>query len=304
MAGSAADVDPTVESTAEKEDRNFRDLPPEVWLEVEGAPPGDIPALPSNFMTLAEARESGEIDPDVLDTVESKVWHSVVKVVVPAKRNADGKLTRKSGTGFVVNAPGWTKHVLTNYHVLEKYRGDLKNYQRTPPISINFFFDTADEAGVEIRDVTGIEYFSLSSDKDDGDFAMLSVDNIPQRAGAIPLSTSGKRKRERFQLQSGIIVSHPRGRHKRVTRVQFTSGGGDFVQNYSRDGTRKGSSGSPVIIDNPSFAGVAYFLHRHSGGGIDVPEILRIISQHRKAKSIQQEQSKQLQHKVKEMCGD
>ena len=312
MASSAA---ATPNSTTEK--RDFRDLPPaEVLLEVEGGPHrGDD--LPANFMTLDEARTSGCFDQEVLEKL-SEVWSSVVQVVVPATTTENGISVPAigRGTGFVTFGPGHSKQVLTNYHVLEDYQGDLSNYQCQPAISVRFFFDTPDQAGVKTHDVISINYFSVDSgvveivDKDNCDFALLSIENIPPNVNGITLSPSGKHKLEVLQsrlglpMNQGIVIGHPQGSYKRISTVDLQSSSDDFVQMYTTEGTQRGSSGSPVVINCGSSADVAYFLHRHTGGGINAKQITDIIRRDPKTEPVMEKVGKQFQHKVNEMFGN
>ena len=60
-------------------------------------------------------------------------------------------------------------------------------------------------------------------------------------------------------IHQGIIVGYPLGEHKRISIVNFTLDGDDneeddddAIRAHSKDGTRRGSSGSPVMIRKSS----------------------------------------------------
>ena len=94
-----------------------------------------------------------------------------------------------------------------------------------------------------------------------------------ERRGEIP---------QGMNLQQGIIVGHPGGGPKCISIVQFKPGDfGDLEQHYPQQGTRQGSSSSPVLVDarlDVLSPRNVYALHYHAGAGINIRHVIDTIS--------------------------
>ena len=261
-------------------------------------PAGPAP-LGKNFMTLEEAKN--ELEPNVWDDIaESKVWDSVVQIVVPKE---NGK--RGYGTGCVFQALS-SKYVLTNHHVVREHS------KGKGPILVKFFYNSPTSPGEKCEVDEDIKYYSRCPDEKQGDksdeeyydFAVLGVKNMPQNIKPITLMACEGRHKSLFSsvftkackdlginLGQGLIVGHPQGEHKRISIVDFVvrdddEGCDDVIREYSKEGTRPGSSGSPVFLNakNEAFAPhwvCALHFQKKNGAGRGV-SILKVIEHIRK----------------------
>lgn len=236
----------------------------EVKSELENGP-GSPP--PEYFMTLDQAKK--RLDKDICSIIEMNVWDSVVLIEVPVHRSAS-KVKYNYGTGFVFLGPKHQKLVMTNYHV-------VRNRDSSLPIRVHFFYE--DNGHSDHEDVTDNPvYYSRKGeqervDYDHLDFAVLKVENIPERLKSklTPLIHTAERGNfafhpamkefendhpPRMSTEQGIIIGHPDGGPKRISVVHFQPGrSDDLKRRYSQTGTWGGSSGSPVLINamNPIF---------------------------------------------------
>ena len=246
-----------------------------------------------NFMTLTQARQA--LHEDVWEDIRDIVWNNVVRIKVQTAKGTT------FGTGFVFLGPLKRKQVMTNYHVVSDHDG-------VNPMHIEFFYDDDEDA---VRPTVTREfnnpptYYSPNGEPhaigQEHDFAVLDVDDIPEEAMGIHLEYANRgnlpfdenaanvfdkpenRLPRLMNINEGIIVGHPEGGLKRISIVQFQPGREDDLERrYSPEGTRPGSSGSPVLVNaRPAILvrGRVYALHYCPGLGINVQHIIRAISQ-------------------------
>lgn len=245
------------------------------WQKPEGGGgrPGKPP--PEFFMTLQEAQDNGKIPKQVLDDINDYVWKSVVLITVPTGPNGEVEC----GTGFVFRIK--QKQVMTNYHVVENHKSSIA------PIHVTFFYDNDNDDGAHVkrRKVTGDPvYYSKGGEVDEQhlDFAVLNVEDIPDEAIGIPVenphatATSPDTRSPVFYtcisllliypFSQGIIVGHPGGGPKRISTVEFDRYGIPEYR-YSQEGTWPGSSGSPVLINQPGISPI-WSIILHYGASI------------------------------------
>lgn len=256
--------------------------------------------LGNDFTDLEQAKGNPKIN--VWDDIKDLVWDNVVILLVRFKK-AEGTYGRRRGTGFVFTGPNIGKAVMTNYHV-------VKDHVPECPIRVGFFYDGPRNECVE-REFRGqIEYYSRdgSVNKENRDFAVLSVQNIPDKAKGIsleygpvggthaPFYFRDTDKTHEKGMHEGIVIGHPRGGYKRISIVTFKAAKTDdnkefFVERqYSKEGTRQGSSGSPVLTNNNLSGmnrGKVYVLHYASGAGVDIARVLQSIREQRVARGEQ-----------------
>lgn len=242
------------------------------WDEPQsgGQGPGKPPA--GVFMTLQESKS--KLHEWVWEDLRKYVWNSVVLIKVPTGPHRDDV---ERGTGFVLRGVQGIKKklVITCYHV-------VKNHNSSSPIRVIFFHD--DEGGNPVEcEVTGDPvYYSQKGEKgvDEKhlDFAVLDVKGIPDEVIGIPCDDPrGSAARctlyvvpirapgNLYPLKQGVIVGYPGGHRKRISIVDFQFEGTlDIItkQKYSQEGTWKGSSGSPVLVNDPYMSPLwSVFLH-------------------------------------------
>ena len=257
-----------------------------------------------NFMTLTQAKQA--LDAEVWEVIKTMVWNNVVRIEVKTQNGCG------MGTGFVFLGPLNRKQVMTNYHV-------VKDHDGVSPMRIGFFYDGGDGPTVTLECDNTPTYYSPDGERDEEgqeyDFAVLDVDGIPEEAMGITLEYTNRynlpfdanaamffdkpenRLPRLMNINEGIIVGHPDGGPKRISTVQFQYGKeGDRDRVYSREGTRPGSSGSPVLVNaihTTLVRGRVYALHYRSGLGINVQHIIGAITQ--QAQPLLQEHGKSLQ---------
>ena len=162
----------------------------------------------------------------------------------------------------------------------------------------HLFYD--DDGGVPVTcEVTGDPvYCSLNGGVDEQHlvFALLNVEDIPDEAIGIPVDNphanvaTGTSPDVRtpalhtspvfiHSYSQGIIVGHPEGCSKRISTVEFEVTDFPVLKHkYSQKGTCQGSSGSPVLINNPGISPLwSIILHygvkmKKSINGVDYKE--------------------------------
>lgn len=257
-----------------------------------------------NFMTLAEAKKALHVK--VWENIRDTVWNNVVRIEVPT---AEGTAF---GTGFVFIGPLNRTQVMTNYHV-------VKDHDGISPIRIGFFYEDDDDGPLHTVEFNkSPTYYSPNGERhgtgQKQDFAVFDVDGIPDYTKGIDLVHSdssstpfdetaktffakpGKHLPSKMKIDEGVIVGHPGGGPKRISIVRFQPGEEDDLERrYSREGTARGSSGSPVLVNaiHTILVRGVFALHYKSGKGINIQHVIKTIS--KQARPSLQKRGKSLQ---------